>query len=180
MLSPSVSYPGGIVAGVISPLHAKTNVDGTGNAGEAEPVEPGEGEDHPLNTTRTHIGTQTTTSTVRETSTYTAAYLTNHGGGGALVSRTLTDAERRCGALSNGIDGRGAESWPKVAQGTRLFHDLLADVPIQQQPTGQVQVDDQKIQTDATIEEAESTLVERLFALLMYVFTSLVRSFHLP
>jgi hypothetical protein len=59
---------------------------------------------------------------------YDAAYVTNHGGGGKVTSRLLSDAERQCGGLSNGIDGAGAESWPKVRRGSELFVDVLQSI----------------------------------------------------
>ncbi|KAI0086943.1 DUF833-domain-containing protein [Irpex rosettiformis] len=56
---------------------------------------------------------------------HSGAHLTNHGGGGDLASRPLTDTERRYGALSNGIDGLDANEWPKVQQGLEMFEDVL-------------------------------------------------------
>lgn len=60
---------------------------------------------------------------------YDAAYVTNHGGGGKVTARPLTTAERRAGGLSNGVDGHGAEQWPKVQHGLGLFSAVLADAP---------------------------------------------------
>ncbi|KAG1901090.1 NRDE protein-domain-containing protein [Suillus fuscotomentosus] len=60
--------------------------------------------------------------------TFDGTYVTNHGGGGTLVVRSLTDAERRCGGLSNGIDGKGAELWPKVQHGLHLFKSIIKAV----------------------------------------------------
>ena len=59
------------------------------------------------------------------TLTYDAQLVTNGGGGGPIRSRTLTDAERACGGLSNGIDGHGGELWPKVAQGRAELGQVL-------------------------------------------------------
>ena len=56
---------------------------------------------------------------------YDAAFVTNHGGGGRVAHRALSAAERACGGLSNGIDGAGAENWPKIRQGSQLFVDAL-------------------------------------------------------
>lgn len=76
---------------------------------------------------------------------FDAAYVTNSGGGGKNTFRSLTTAERRCGGLSNGIDGRGAEDWPKVKHGIQSFGDVLKSV-------------DQDM--------TENTLIEQLFELL--------------
>ena len=56
---------------------------------------------------------------------YDAQLVTNGGGGGPIRSRTLTDAERACGGLSNGIDGHGGDLWPKVAQGRAELGQVL-------------------------------------------------------
>ena len=56
---------------------------------------------------------------------YDAAFVTNSGGGGRISVRKLTGAERQCGGISNGVDGHGADSWPKVKQGTKLLSDVL-------------------------------------------------------
>ncbi|KAI0695299.1 NRDE protein-domain-containing protein [Cytidiella melzeri] len=98
-------------------------------------------------------------SPAAQTWAYNASYLTNHGGGGALASRPLTDAERRCGALSNGVDGLGAESWPKVQQGSRLFLDIL-----------QTTSSSSSSRDAQDRSRAESDLVERLFNLLTCVW----------
>ena len=76
---------------------------------------------------------------------YDGAFVTNHGGGGRVASRPLSDAERGCGALSNGVDGRGAAAWPKVQHGAASFSALLQAV---------------------TRDTPEADLVERLFGLL--------------
>ncbi|GJE91591.1 NRDE family protein [Phanerochaete sordida] len=78
---------------------------------------------------------------------YDAAYVTNHGGGGPIAARPLSDDERRCGGLSNGVDGHGAEAWPKVRLGAAMFRDELRGV------------------TSAT---PEDDLVARLFHLLTW------------
>ncbi|EMD40230.1 hypothetical protein CERSUDRAFT_45931 [Gelatoporia subvermispora B] len=54
-----------------------------------------------------------------------AAFLTNSGGGGKIKARPLDQEERRCGALSNGIDHHGAAEWPKVRRGSQMFQDIL-------------------------------------------------------
>lgn len=52
---------------------------------------------------------------------YESLLVTNHGGGGPVTSRTLSSSERSCGVLSNGIDGAGANLWPKVQHATTQF-----------------------------------------------------------
>jgi len=74
-----------------------------------------------------------TTKTSENALSFDAVYVTNYGGGGSIKARPLTMSERECGGLSNGVDGHGANEWPKVAQGTRAFNDILrgisADTP---------------------------------------------------
>jgi uncharacterized protein with NRDE domain len=56
---------------------------------------------------------------------FDGTYVTNHGGGGTLIVRPLTNAERRYGGMSNGIDGQGAEMWPKVQHGLDSFKSIM-------------------------------------------------------
>ncbi|KAG1727163.1 NRDE protein-domain-containing protein [Suillus paluster] len=56
---------------------------------------------------------------------FDGTYVTNHGGGGTIVVRPLSDAERRCGGMSNGIDGKGAETWPKIQHGLHSFKAIM-------------------------------------------------------
>ncbi|KAI0786150.1 DUF833-domain-containing protein [Abortiporus biennis] len=56
---------------------------------------------------------------------YEATYVTNSGGGGDIKVRHLQKSERICGGMSNGVDGHGADSWPKVKHGTELFDEVL-------------------------------------------------------
>ncbi|EIN12811.1 DUF833-domain-containing protein [Punctularia strigosozonata HHB-11173 SS5] len=56
---------------------------------------------------------------------FSPIFLTNHGGGGPLTARPLTAEERRCGGLSNGIDGQGADEWPKVQVGIRSMREVI-------------------------------------------------------
>lgn len=56
---------------------------------------------------------------------FDGTYVTNHGGGGTIIVRPLTDTERRCGGMSNGIDGKGAEAWPKVQHGLHSFKSIM-------------------------------------------------------
>ncbi|KAH9924345.1 DUF833-domain-containing protein [Epithele typhae] len=78
-----------------------------------------------------------------------AALLTNSGGGGALTARPLTDDERSCGGLSNGLIDRapGEPEWPKVQHGRVAFREMLASL---------------------AEDTAEAEVVERLFALLTW------------
>ena len=57
-----------------------------------------------------------------------AALMTNHGAGGVITSRPLSADERRCGAMSNGIDGKGGNEWLKVQQGVRSLNEFLETV----------------------------------------------------
>lgn len=59
---------------------------------------------------------------------FDGAYVTNHGGGGTITVRPLTIAERRCGGMSNGIDGNGAEAWPKVQHGLHSFKSIISAI----------------------------------------------------
>jgi len=56
---------------------------------------------------------------------FDSGFVTNSGGGGRITARGLTDAEMRCGGLSNGIDCAGASEWPKVKKGTQALQDVL-------------------------------------------------------
>jgi len=56
---------------------------------------------------------------------YDARLVSNDGGGGPIRARALTDAERACGGLSNGVDGRGGDQWPKVVQGRDELGNVL-------------------------------------------------------
>ncbi|KAJ7696676.1 NRDE protein-domain-containing protein [Mycena rosella] len=82
-----------------------------------------------------------------------ASLLSNGGGGGLLSARPLRPEERACGGLSNGVDGKGADAWPKVAHGRALFAAAAAaaDSP----------------RTDGDDADAQdAALAARLFALL--------------
>lgn len=67
---------------------------------------------------------------------YDALYVTNHGGGGALTSRSLTPSERACGCMSNGVDGKGADDWPKVRHAIDDFTAVLHTLRPQQRDEG--------------------------------------------
>ncbi|KAI9058562.1 DUF833-domain-containing protein [Trametes sanguinea] len=75
------------------------------------------------------------------------AFATNSGGGGPITARMLTEEERQCGGISNGVDHHGANEWPKVKHGIQTLHEVLNSLP-----------------QDAT----EAEIVERLFALLTW------------
>jgi len=59
---------------------------------------------------------------------YDSLFVTNHGGGGTLTSRLLHSNELSCGGMSNGIDGEGAELWPKVQHATENFDAVLQTI----------------------------------------------------
>lgn len=56
---------------------------------------------------------------------YEVTKLSNNGGGNPIVSRSLTNEERKGGAMSNGIDGKGGDEWPKVKDATRILREVL-------------------------------------------------------
>jgi len=56
---------------------------------------------------------------------YEVVKLSNNGGGNPIVSRTLTGEERKVGVMSNGIDGKGGDEWPKVQDATRSLREVL-------------------------------------------------------
>lgn len=95
---------------------------------------------------------------------YDSLFVTNHGGGGTLASRSLAPNEKTCGGISNGIDGAGASEWPKVCHATEQFKSLLKQ--------------------QATPDVNESELINGLFDLLTWVlspsFVPLCICFHGP
>ena len=52
---------------------------------------------------------------------YQSLFVTNHGAGGILTSKPLSEDEHRCGAVSNGVEGAGASDWPKVKRAVKDF-----------------------------------------------------------
>lgn len=108
---------------------------------------------------------------VERTLTFDGMLLTNSGGGGAITARTLSEEEKRCGGMSNGIDRRGADQWPKVKHGTHAMNDLLQRIVSEDS------------EDDMNSDISESELTERLFELLTWVspspspFLSLFRFF---
>jgi uncharacterized protein with NRDE domain len=112
-------------------------------------------EPHPrLPTTGTDTDTDTDTDTA--TLAYDARLVTNGGGGGHIRARTLSDDERACGGMSNGVDGQGGDVWPKVLQGRAALRSILDEGP----------ADGPKIA------DADSHLAERLMELLTCVTAS--------
>lgn len=67
----------------------------------------------------------TATDTDSATLAYDARLLTNGGGGGPIRARTLSDDERACGGISNGVDGEGGDAWPKVVHGRAALRSIL-------------------------------------------------------
>ena len=58
---------------------------------------------------------------------YEVTKLSNNGGGGPIFSRSLTSEEQKGGAMSNGVDGEGADEWPKAKDATRILREVLRD-----------------------------------------------------
>jgi uncharacterized protein with NRDE domain len=56
---------------------------------------------------------------------FDAVWVTNDGAGGAVSTRPLSDEERHCGGISNGIDGQGGNEWPKVKHGVHALCNLM-------------------------------------------------------
>ncbi|KAG1768534.1 NRDE protein-domain-containing protein [Suillus occidentalis] len=56
---------------------------------------------------------------------FNATFITNRGGGNPLTQRALTPTEQTHSGLSNGIDGQGAESWPKIQHGLDSFASVM-------------------------------------------------------
>jgi len=106
----------------------------------------------PLPTT----GPASTTTTDTALLAYDARLLTNGGGGGHIRARTLSDDERACGGISNGVDGEGGDAWPKVVQGRSALRSIL----------------DEGSAGGPEIADADSHLAERLLDLLTCVTAS--------
>ncbi|KAH7919008.1 DUF833-domain-containing protein [Leucogyrophana mollusca] len=86
---------------------------------------------------------------------FDSAYVTNKGAGGDIAIRPLTDAQRRCGGMSNGVDGKGADEWPKVQHGLHSFKSIMDTLP----PNA-----------------SEEQITERLFDLLTWTSSELPRA----
>ena len=62
---------------------------------------------------------------------YNAVFVTNHGGGGPLSSRSLFASETYSGCMSNSIDGADTDRWPKVIRAAADFEARIrAFIPI--------------------------------------------------
>ncbi|KAJ7490547.1 NRDE protein-domain-containing protein [Mycena latifolia] len=92
-----------------------------------------------------------------------ATLLTNGGARGPIRTRVLSPAERENGGLSNGVDGAGADAWPKVVQGRALFAEAVASVPALGPSCSP---DPDSGDQDAAAEAQDTLLAARLFALL--------------
>jgi len=97
---------------------------------------------------------------------YDALFVTNHGGGGILTSRPLSVMERTCGAMSNGIDGQGANEWPKVQRVQQDFACLLQSIKEKGEAAVPKTSDGSAASTQPSENELETDLVEGLFKLL--------------
>jgi len=84
---------------------------------------------------------------------YEVTKLSNNGGGNPIVSRSLTAGERKCGAMSNGIDGKGGDEWPKVQDATRGLREVLRG-------------DFEKTDDQNSRRRSDEELVEELFGIL--------------
>lgn len=89
-----------------------------------------------------------TTETSEDVLSFSATYVTNSGGGGTIRARPLVISERQCGGLSNGVDGHGANEWPKIQVGTRAFQDIVQAI---------------------SVDTPEDEITDKLFELLAYV-----------
>jgi uncharacterized protein with NRDE domain len=84
---------------------------------------------------------------------YEVTKLSNNGGGNPIVSRALTSEERKGGAMSNGIDGKGGDEWPKVKDATRSLREVLKD-------------DFERKEDSDSHRKSDEELVEELFGIL--------------
>ncbi|KDQ15122.1 hypothetical protein BOTBODRAFT_32097 [Botryobasidium botryosum FD-172 SS1] len=77
---------------------------------------------------------------------FEGAYISNSGGGGQITGRMI-DKDRRCGSISNGIEGSQEGPWEKTVQGGEMLEEIL-------------------IKRQSLRDEHEGELVEELFELL--------------
>ena len=77
----------------------------------------------------------------------TSTFLTNHGSGGEIKSRSLRDDERACGGISNGVDGQTMHEWTRISDGLALLEPLMHEYGC----------------------DREDDLVEKLMELLRYI-----------
>ena len=64
---------------------------------------------------------------------YEVVKLSNNGGGNPIISRSLTVDGQNGMAVSNGIDGKGGDEWPKVQDAAQSLREVLED---DSEPTG--------------------------------------------
>lgn len=73
-----------------------------------------------------------------------------------ITSRLLSSEEQCVGGVSNGVDARGGQSWPKVVQGRGMLQEVLSRNDEEEESSG-----------------SEEKLIEDLFSLLAYVLVSM-------
>ena len=56
---------------------------------------------------------------------YEARLVTNHTGGGQIQVRELDTAECAAGGVSNGVDGRGGNMYPKICEGVASLEQAI-------------------------------------------------------
>lgn len=66
---------------------------------------------------------------------FEVSFVSNGGAGGELTSRPLSPEEQSCGGMSNGVDGKGANEWPKVVHGTKALDTVLKEIPVGEEDT---------------------------------------------
>ncbi|TEB40081.1 hypothetical protein FA13DRAFT_1751192 [Coprinellus micaceus] len=90
---------------------------------------------------------------------YESLFVTNHGGGGVLTSRSLAPSERACGCMSNGWTAKELTTGPKSGHAIDDFTAVLHTLQHQQQGDG--------LEAAATYHrgDLESKLVDGLFSL---------------
>ncbi|EGN93983.1 hypothetical protein SERLA73DRAFT_126376 [Serpula lacrymans var. lacrymans S7.3] len=65
------------------------------------------------------------TSSNQRPLSFDGTYVTNRGAGGFITSHALSSSQRHCGGMSNGIEDKGANEWPKVQHGIRSLKAIL-------------------------------------------------------
>ncbi|KAI0030994.1 DUF833-domain-containing protein [Vararia minispora EC-137] len=60
---------------------------------------------------------------------YDARFITDGHGGGVLHYRPLRESERAACGLSNGVDGKGGEAYPKILAGTAELQAIISSLP---------------------------------------------------
>lgn len=58
---------------------------------------------------------------------YEGRLVTNHTGGGKIRVRELESSECASGGVSNGVDGRGGNTYPKICEGVSALKQALQD-----------------------------------------------------